>query len=176
MSLGIPADLPEELSPAGPSQCGSGRMRLGVLGRLRRHVPPGQLGRFLLVGVWNSVFGYGTFAAFTAVLQPLIPYSYMAATIIASLLNITVAFLGYKWFVFHTKGHYLREYLRSMTVYLPSLFLNAVAIAPLTAICRSFHPIRNQAPYIAGALLTGIPVILSFFGHKHVSFKRHEPI
>jgi putative flippase GtrA len=64
---------------------------------LTRHIPPGQFGRYLLVGAWNALFGYGSFAFFTAVLSPMIPNSYIAASVISSLLNITVSFLGHKW-------------------------------------------------------------------------------
>src|ERR1035437_8903670 len=79
---------------------------------LTRHIPPGQFGRYLLVGTWNTLFGYGTFALFTAVLNPFVPHSYILASLLSSLLNITVAYLGYKWFVFKTRGHYLREWMR----------------------------------------------------------------
>lgn len=136
--------------------------------------------RYLVVGAWNTLFGYGCYFLLVRLFLRVLPtppsITASIALVVATVINITVSFLGYKWFVFRTRGNYWREYLRSMTVYLPSLFLNAVVIAPLTAIFRSFHPIRNQAPYIAGALLTGVTVILSFFGHKHISFKRHEPI
>jgi len=151
-----------------------------VLKRFFAHIPHTQLLRYLVIGVWNTLFGYACYFLIVRFFLRVLPtppsLTASIALVVATLINITVSFLGYKWFVFRTKGNYLREYLRSMTVYLPSLFLNAVVIAPLTAICRSFHPIRNQAPYIAGALLTGVTVILSFFGHKHISFKRHEPI
>src|ERR1039458_10196178 len=42
---------------------------------LTRHIPPGQFGRYLLVGAWNALFDYGTFALFTAVLNPFVPHS-----------------------------------------------------------------------------------------------------
>src|SRR6185295_9891200 len=84
---------------------------------LTRHIPPGQVARYLAVGVWNTAFGYGTYAAFTALLYDSFPYSYLAASVLSGLLNISVSFLGYKWFVFKTKGHYLREWARCVAVY-----------------------------------------------------------
>jgi putative flippase GtrA len=81
-------------------------------------------------------------------------------------------FVGYKLFVFKSKGKLLYEYARSFLVYLPSLFLNAVVIAPLTALLRHMFPSHApQAPYIAGAILAVVTVVISFFGHKHVSFR-----
>jgi hypothetical protein len=32
------------------------------IAKLTRHIPPGQFGRYLLVGAWNTLFGYGSFA------------------------------------------------------------------------------------------------------------------
>lgn len=98
------------------------------------------------------------------------------ATVLATIINVTVSFLGYKWFVFRTHGNYLREYRRSLLVYLPSLALNAVAIAPLTSLLRLSPHLKTQAPYVAGALLAGFTVITSFFGHKHISFKTNLEI
>src|SRR5271169_2208371 len=85
--------------------------------KLTSHIPPEQFGRYLLVGAWNTLFGYGSFATLTAVLDPIVPHSYILACVIASLLNITVSYLGYKWFVFKTQGNYLREWARCVTVY-----------------------------------------------------------
>ena len=75
-----------------------------MISSLRRHVPGGQLGRYLVVGIWNTAFGYATFALFTLLLEGHVPASYMVASLLASVINITVAFLGYKWFVFKTAG------------------------------------------------------------------------
>jgi putative flippase GtrA len=72
--------------------------------RLRQHIPPGQLGRYLIVGMWNTGFAYGTFALFTALLDRYMPASYMVASLLSSVLNITVSFLGYKWFYIQNKG------------------------------------------------------------------------
>jgi putative flippase GtrA len=94
------------------------------------------------------------------------------AYVSAAFVNISVSFLGYKWFVFRTKGNYLIEYSRSFSVYLPTLAINAVAIAPLTILLRRATPFPRQAPYVAGAVLMIITVVLSFLGHRHISFRR----
>ena len=146
-------------------------MLRSFLASLTRHIPHGQLGRYLVVGVWNTVFGYGTFALFTAILDPYIPASYMAASLLSSVLNITVSFLGYKWFVFKTKGNYLREWARCVMVYSGSILIG-LAVLPPTVFAVSYvtgNP--RAAPYIAGALIMGAQVILSFIGHKTFSFK-----
>lgn len=139
--------------------------------RLTRHIPPGQFGRYLLVGIWNTAFAYGTFALFTALLDRYMPASYMAASLLSSVLNITVSFLGYKWFVFKTKGNYLREWTRCLMVYSGSIVLGLALLPPLVFLTSYLTGSPGAAPYIAGALVLGIQVILSFLGHRSFSFK-----
>jgi putative flippase GtrA len=131
--------------------------------------------RYLLVGAWNTLFGYGCFFLLVKVFLHVLParpaLTASIASVVATIVNVTVSFLGYKWFVFRTHGNYWREYSRSMLVYLPSLVLNAVAIAPLTEALRLVPSVKTEAPYIAGAALAVITVVASFFGHKHISFK-----
>lgn len=135
------------------------------------HLPPGQFVRYLLVGVWNTAFGYAAFALFTALLDKVVPHSYLIGSLLSSFLNITVAFLGYKWFVFKTKGNYLREWIRCVGVYSGSIALGLLLLPIFVLTIRHNFGYQREAPYIAGALLTGITVILSFFGHKHISFR-----
>ena len=138
---------------------------------MKRHLPPAQFGRYLLVGAWNTVFGYGSYAFFTAILSPMIPHSYIAACVISSLLNISVSFLGYKWFVFKTKGNYLREWIRCVGVYSGGILFCALALPVLVLIIRRSTRYDAQAPYIAGALLTAFMVVYSFVGNKKFSFR-----
>jgi len=144
--------------------------------RFVSHLPAGQVVRYLLVGAWNTLFGYCCFFAFAWLFLKLMPLHPSLAASIASLVatpvSITVSFIGYKFLVFKTKNNLLREYARSLLVYLPALLINAIAIAPLTAILRHVFPQHiQQAPYVAGALLTCFSVVTSFFGHKHISFR-----
>ncbi len=139
--------------------------------KLTRHIPPGQFGRYLLVGAWNTLFGYGSFAFFTSILSPVIPHSYIAAYVISSLLNISVSYLGYKFFVFKTKGNYLREWIRCVSVYSVGILFGVVTLPVMVAIIRRNTRFVAEAPYIAGAILTAFMVVYSFLGHKKFSFR-----
>ncbi len=148
--------------------------------RFVSHVPAGQVVRYLLVGAWNTLFGYSCFFAFAWLFLKFMPSHPSLAASIASLVatsaNITVSFIGYKFLVFKTKNNFLREFARSFLVYLPTLVINAIAIAPLTTILRRVFPHHVlQAPYVAGALLICFTVVISFFGHKHISFRSPLP-
>lgn len=139
--------------------------------KLTGHIPPGQFGRYLLVGAWNTAFGYGSFAFFTAVPRPMIPHSYILASVISSLLNISVSFFGYKWFVFKTKGDYVREWSRCVAVYSGGILFGVFMLPILVAVVRRNTRFFVEAPYIAGALLTVFMVSYSFLGHKKFSFR-----
>ena len=111
------------------------------------------------------------FALFNYGLQGLWSYSYMLASFLSNLIAITVAFLGYKWFVFKTKGNYLREWIRCMAVYGGGVLLTLAGLPILVPLLRRVLVQRPQAaPYIAAAIMAAITVIVSFLGHKHISF------
>lgn len=142
-----------------------------AISSLIRHIPPGQFGRYLLVGIWNTAFSFGSFAFFTSLLNPYIPMSYMAASLLASVLNITVSFLGYKWLVFKTTGNYWREWTRCLIVYSGSIMIGLASLPPLVFIVAYLTGSSQAAPYVAGALQVGFQVILSFFALRTFSFK-----
>jgi putative flippase GtrA len=140
------------------------------MNRFVSHVPAGQVVRYLLVGVWNTFFGYGCFFVIARLFLKFMPLHAPLAASIASLVaasaNITVSFIGYKFLVFKTKNNFLREFARSFLVYLPTLVLSAIAI-----LRRVFPHHVPQAPYVAGALIMFLTAVISFFGHKHISFR-----
>jgi putative flippase GtrA len=141
---------------------------LSSLGNSTKSLP--QAIRYLLVGGFNTIFGYALFAVLNLMLQPLGSYSYMLASFLANLIAITVAFLGYKWFVFKTHGNYLREWMRCLAVYSTGMFLTLAGLPILVTLIH--HMLRPQklAPYIAAAIMAVVTAALSFFGHKHFSF------
>ena len=141
---------------------------------LIRHIPPGQFARYLMVGLWNTVFGYSVYALFTALLMPRLRFGYIVASVLSNLMSITVAYIGYKFFVFKTQGNYLVEWFRCILVYgsgvLPGLVLLPLLVEGLQ---HGLH-LQRSAPYIAGAMVMGTTVLYSFFGHKHFSFRVPE--
>lgn len=141
------------------------------LSRVTRRVPTGQFLRYLLVGIWNTVFGYGTYALLTALLMPKLRFGYIYAAVLSNLISITVAFFGYKIFVFKTKGNYLVEWFRCILIYgagmLPGLVLLPLVVEGL----HHGFGLERSAPYLGGALVMGLTVIASFFGHRYFTFR-----
>ena len=159
--------------PQAPAQDGSQNRPEArpALAALARHFPPGQFGRYLLVGAINTVFGYGTFALFVAILDRVMPHGYILANVISGIVNITFAYLNYKWFVFKTKGNYLREWARCVAVYSSAIALNTLLLPVAVFAIRRWTNLYVAAPYIAGAVLIGCTTIYSFLGHKRFSFR-----
>jgi putative flippase GtrA len=180
------------------------------LQRLVNLFPAGQFVRYLCVGIFNTVFGYLSFAIILTLLNGVLPQRFVYLTVIAASvlsmpLNITVAYFGYKFFVFRTKGNYLIEWLKCFAVYGSGMIPGLLALSALTRLLQSvfhrhaatLHPLLNAAEvhlsthaatklqhlatgksmagYVAGLIVIGFSTIYSFIGHKKVTFKTKQP-
>src|SRR5258707_12031075 len=178
-------------------------------GRLQRLVnlfPAGQFVSYLCVGIFNTFFGYISFVVVLTLLNAVLParplyLTVILASILSTPLNITVAYFGYKFFVFRTKGIYLGEWLKCFAVYGTGMIPGLIALSALTRFLQSMihrhaatlhvfltaverhlsdRPLaflqhiatgKAIAGYIAGAVVIGISTIYSFVGHKKVTFR-----
>jgi len=122
-----------------------------------------QFIRYLFVGAWNTFFGYGIFALMYFLLSRWINYILIA--IICNVIAITVAYAGYKLFVFRTKGNYLQEYLRFYIIYGFTMILGLVLL-PI------FVELFKINVYLAQALAMILCVGVSFIGHRNFSFSK----
>jgi putative flippase GtrA len=146
----------ENKLPAPPLRGPVSGSKAGWLARLTNHFPPGQFLRYALVGGWNTVFGYSTYIVFLSLLNHLLPLRLLTLTavlaaIISTPLNITVAYLGYKFFVFRTKGKYLVEWVRCFAVYGTSMVPSLLVLAALTRFLQT--QLDHHHAYLAAALL-----------------------
>lgn len=116
---------------------------------------------YLLVGGWNTLFGYISFIALYALFAARIHYLFLLA--LSNILAITNAYLGYKTFVFKTRGNYWREYLRFYMVYGAAMILNIILL-PIGV------ELLKLSPLIAQTGFTLINILFSYFGHKRFSF------
>jgi putative flippase GtrA len=118
--------------------------------------------RFLIAGGWNTVFGYTSFAVLYWLLSRRIHY--LVILVGVAVINITMAFFTHKFFVFRTRGNYVREYLRYYVVYAVPVGIGFIAFP----FCIEF---LHMNAYLTQLLITGITVVMSYFGHKHVTFR-----
>jgi len=174
--------------------------------RLVSLFPPGQFLRYLCVGAFNTLFGYLIFAIALTLLngvlsQRFVYLTVVVASVVSTPINITVAYFGYKIFVFKTRGNYLMEWLKAFAVYGTSMVPGLIALSALTRLLQtvfhrhaaSLHGLlsaleirlsthsaatlqhfatgKAMAGYVAGAIVIGFSTIYSFVGHKKVTFK-----
>ncbi len=131
--------------------------------------------RFLVIGGCNTLFGIADSLAMVKMFllvepgQPKLMGT--VAIAVSSVINIGFSFLTYKWFVFRTKGNYLQEYLRSLTIYLPSLAISTLLVAPLSALLHRWTGYERGSVYMAIGLIISFTIVFGFFGHKHISFR-----
>jgi putative flippase GtrA len=157
-------------------QASGGAETQSVIAKTSRRLAEMQSVRFVVVGGFNTVFGViDTFVLLKLLLwlRPDQPKT-MGTVAMAgsSVINIAFSFLTYKWFVFRTKGNYLKEYLRSLTIYLPSLALNTFLVAPLAAALKRWTGREHASVYVAMGIILTATIVFSFFGHKRVTFRQ----
>lgn len=122
---------------------------------------------YLLVGGWNTVFGYGIWALLQYLLGDHLHY--LVVVLLAWPIAVLNAYLCYRNIVFRSRGSVFRELPRFSFVYLAALVAN-LALLPIALRVLPFNI------YLVQALLTGLVVVCSYLGHKYYSFRdgQHE--
>lgn len=116
---------------------------------------------YLVVGGWNTVFGYGVWALMQYVLGAYLHY--LVVVVLAWPIAVLNAYLGYRLIVFRSRGSVLRELPRFSLVYLATLVAN-LALLPIALAVLPFNI------YIIEALFMAVVIVLSYLSHKHYSF------
>lgn len=118
--------------------------------------------RYLIVGGWNTVFGYGIFVGLLYVLEARVHY--MVIAVVCNVLAVTMAYATQKLFVFRTPGNLVREYFKFYGVQGVSNVVGLLALPFCVEVLRI-------SPYVAPLLILVVTLVVSYLGHKHVSFR-----
>jgi putative flippase GtrA len=117
---------------------------------------------YLIVGGWNTTFGYGVWAAMQSLLGGHLHY--LVVVVLSWPLAVMNAFLGYRLIVFRSQGPWLTELPRFSLVYLATLLAN-LALLPLALATLPLNI------YVIQGLFTAAVVVVSYLGHKYFSFR-----
>ncbi|GEM_PF-1297658 len=117
-----------------------------------------QFSRFSLVGILNTIVGYGAFLILLG------HANYMIALILAHFIGVCHSYVWNRHWTFKSRGIKTNEFLRFNSVYLVVLAVNALALAFLV----EGLGIR---PEIGQLIALPIVTVISFTGHKHWSFR-----
>lgn len=116
--------------------------------------------RFLVVGAWNTVFGYLAFVGLYLVLDR----RYMIAAVAGHALAVSQAFLSHRYVTFQSRGGMFQEFLRFNLTYLGSLVLGLAGLPVLVEIFR-------VPPLLAQAGLILVTMLGSYLLHRGFTFK-----
>jgi putative flippase GtrA len=118
--------------------------------------------QYLVVGAWNTIFGYGVFVALYYATAR-INIHYEVVLTLSQIISITNAYILYKKFVFKTKGNVVHEYFRFCTFYWLSFMAN---LCLLPVLVEGLH----QDPMMSQGILTLGTAIMSYLWHANYTF------
>src|SRR5438445_9158555 len=120
----------------------------------REDVPRTFLGRpvrFLIVGAWNTLFGWLSFAGFYK-LFAILGWSYVGAAFASHLTATLNAYLFQRFFVFKdANAAVAKSFLRFCAAYIALFCINLPALVVLVTI--GLHPLVAQLVLIAGTAI-----------------------
>jgi putative flippase GtrA len=122
---------------------------------------------YLIVGGWNTLFGYLSFAAAYYLLVERLGSVYAVAFIASYSLAILNAYWGYKLVVFRTRTKFLKEFPRFAVVYVVALAVNLLVFPWLTKTL-------GINPYLSQAIFTVGLVICTYVVNKRFSFRQEQ--
>ena len=115
--------------------------------------------RFLLVGGYNTVFSYALYALFIYM-----SISAQIALFLSFLFSSLNSYMTQKFYVFNTKGNYIKEYIKCLFTWFGSYIINAILLESL----MHFGGLNAYlAEFIALVLIT----VYSYIALKYFAFK-----
>jgi len=130
-------------------------------GKLQRYWKTSRKLRFLIIGAWNTLFGYLAFAALYLLLPAAIHYLLIAAA--THFVAVAQSYATQRFLVFRSLDPIAPEFLRFNISHAGTLLFGLGAMWLLVD-GLGLAPLAAQAITIAGS------VILSYFLHSRVSF------
>ncbi len=119
--------------------------------------------RFLIIGSINALISYLIYALFVFILGN---NFYQLCVFLQWSLSSVISYFNQKFFVFCTKGNYLKEYLKCCTTWAISYFLNVII---LEIFVRYF--IKNV--YIAQFIALFVVSVSTYILFKCFAFKKN---
>jgi putative flippase GtrA len=126
--------------------------------------------KFVLVGIWNTIFGYLVFC----LLDTLFSYlflkryiAYMSAMVLGQILAVVNAYIFHKYITFKSRAkgkEIIQEFIRFNATYVV-IFCLSLVLLPF------FVEVFHITPKIAAAMVILICTIISYLGHSIFSFK-----
>ena len=131
--------------------------------------------KFLIVGTWNTLFGYIVFVVLDTTFQKSISIkyvAYMSALVLSNIISIINAFIFHKFITFKSPVKGLKiipEFLKFFLTYIATFSLSLI----LMPVFVELFGINTK---ISAALIIFICTIISYLGHSRFSFKNQKTV
>ena len=126
--------------------------------------------KFVLVGIWNTIFGYSVFCLLDTLFSNIFATRYIAyisAMVLGQVIAIINAYISHKYITFKSRvrgREMIIEFLRFSMTYAVIFCLNLILL-PV------FVEILHITPKISAAILILMCTAISYLGHSRFSFK-----
>ena len=126
--------------------------------------------KFVLVGIWNTIFGYSVFCLLDILFSYLLAtryIAYMSAMVLGQIIAIINAYIFHKYITFKSRvrgREMMLEFFRFSMTYAVIFCLNLILL-PI------FVEIFNIRPKLSAAMLILMCTAISYLGHSRFSFK-----
>ncbi len=135
--------------------------------------------RFLIVGVWNSVFAYGVFVVLLYALEPYLgslassesaalgwigAHYYLLVQWAAWFIAVPQSTLAFGRFVFGASGRLSTQISRAYQVSLPIQLVSTVLL-------WLFSGVLGLSALLGQLLTAGVAAVLTYVGHKYYTFE-----
>lgn len=124
---------------------------------------------FALVGGFNTLLGMVLTIVWLTVLNGMVSEDVAAALSVALAYTVSVfiAFALHRTLVFRVRGHLLRDFVAFVGV-------NSVGMVLNMALLQFAVSILHAPAKPAAVVVMGLVAVASFFGHRHISFRRTD--
>lgn len=126
--------------------------------------------KFVLVGIWNTIFGYGVFClldSFFLHLSIARHVAYMSAMVLGQIIAVINAYIFHKYITFKSTARgkqIITEFFRFCMTYVVTFCLSLILLP-------FFVEVGRIPPKISAAVVILICTIVSFLGHSKFSFR-----
>lgn len=120
---------------------------------------------YLIVGIWNTVFGYLIGVATYYLLFD--TCGVLVVGIVSNIVSITMSFVTYKLIVFRTIGSWVKEYIKCYLVY------GGMAVIGI-GILWFFIQVIGLNIWVAQAFTMCATVAISYLAHDKFTFKKSQ--
>ncbi len=126
--------------------------------------------RFVVVGAWNTLFGYFVFVLLDEIFSSFVQrpqIAYMSALVLANVIAVLNAFALHRHFTFRSKVRglaVLGELVRFSSTYLFTFLLSLVLLPAFVEVC-------GFSARLAGAVVILVCTVISYLGHSRFSFR-----